>query len=132
MNGLQSAQQSVTGRTGLRLLVCGGRDYDNRLAGFVALDGFHAKFGILAIISGAARGADALAAAWARSRAIPLREFPADWERHGKGAGHKRNQQMLDEGRPTGVMAFPGGNGTADMVRRARAADLPVWEVCHE
>lgn len=35
---------------------------------------------------------------------------------------------MLEEGRPHGVIALPGGGGTADVVRRARAAGLPVWQ----
>jgi predicted Rossmann-fold nucleotide-binding protein len=35
---------------------------------------------------------------------------------------------MLAEGRPDAVIAFPGGKGTADMVRKARAAGLPVVE----
>jgi hypothetical protein len=36
---------------------------------------------------------------------------------------------MLDEGRPTLVVAFPDGRGTADMVRRARGAGVEVIEV---
>jgi hypothetical protein len=37
----------------------------------------------------------------------------------GRSGGPKRNQQMLEEGKPDLVLAFPGGRGTADMVRRA-------------
>jgi len=33
---------------------------------------------------------------------------------------------MLDKGQPDLVLAFPGGNGTADMIRRAEAANIPV------
>jgi len=55
--------------------------------------------------------------------------FLANWRTHGKAAGPIRNQQMLDEGRPHLVVAFPGGTGTADMVRRAKAAGVPVMEV---
>lgn len=36
---------------------------------------------------------------------------------------------MIDEGKPDMVVAFPGGAGTADMVRRAKAADIPVVEI---
>lgn len=39
-----------------------------------------------------------------------------------------RNQVMLDEWRPEGVIALPGGDGTDDMVSRARKAGIPVWE----
>jgi hypothetical protein len=36
---------------------------------------------------------------------------------------------MIDQGRPDLVVAFPGGRGTADMVRRARAAGISVIEI---
>jgi len=36
---------------------------------------------------------------------------------------------MLDEGRPTLVVEFPGGRGTADLIRRARSAGVEVIEV---
>lgn len=75
-------------------------------------------------------GADTLAGDWAHGFLIPVRSFPADWEeRHGKRAGPIRNQMMLEEGRPDLVVAFPGGTGTADMVRRAREAGVEVMEV---
>ncbi len=76
----------------------------------------------------AARGADLLAAAWARSRGIPARPFPADWNRDGKAAGFLRNVRMLREGRPDLVVAFPGGKGTAHMVGLARRAGVAVLE----
>jgi hypothetical protein len=78
------------------------------------------------VVHGDYRGADTLAKEWARSRGIPEVGYPADW-RMGPSAGPARNQRMLDAERPDGVVALPGGGGTADMVRRARAAGLPVW-----
>jgi hypothetical protein len=83
------------------------------------------------VIAGGARGADTLAVQEARARKppIPVRVYPADWRRHGKAAGPIRNQQMLDEGAPDLVLAFPGGGGTADMVRRARRAGLEVVRI---
>ncbi len=113
---------------GMRLLVCGGRGYVDVAAAFFALDAVHAQRGVSVVIAGGARGADSLAASWARQRGIELREFSADWNANGRGAGPTRNQQMLDEGAPDGVVAFPGGRGTADMKRRAIDAGLKVWE----
>lgn len=110
----------------LRVLVCGGRDYDDREAVDQTLDRLHAERGIACIIAGAARGADTLAAAWATDRGIALLEFPADWKTQGRAAGPIRNQRMLEEGAPSYVVAFPGGRGTADMVRRAEGAGLTV------
>lgn len=106
-----------------KILVCGGRDYQNRAKVFETLDAQEPPF---TIIHGAARGADALAAAYARERGIPVQAYPADWRRDGKSAGYRRNERMLRDGRPDLVIAFPGGPGTAHMVARAREAGVPV------
>jgi hypothetical protein len=113
----------------LRLLVCGGRDYADARAVDLALTHLLQSRGIDLLIHGAARGADTLAADWAKAHAVAVKAFPADWDASGNQAGPIRNQQMLDEGRPTACIAFPGGRGTADMVRRAGAAGIPVWRV---
>ena len=112
----------------MRILVCGGPDFRDRDALFAALDRLHAKTGIDAIIQGAAQGADQLAAEWGWTNGIAVCSFPADWSEHGRKAGAIRNQQMLDEGKPDGVVAFPGGKETADMIERARSVGLKVWE----
>lgn len=110
----------------MRLLVCGGRDYTDQVTAFRLLDRVHALCPVTCIIQGNARGADALGKQWAISRGIPHDDYPAQWNTHGKGAGPIRNQQMLTEGKPDKVIAFPGGSGTADMVRRSRVAGLKV------
>lgn len=117
-----------------RVLICGGRDFGDRalmsrtLMRFkpdnVALDASEHIF-----ILGGAPGADTLAEEWADVFGVRKRIYPADWETHGRAAGPIRNQRMLDEGRPDLVIAFPGGRGTADMVRRARAAGVEVMQI---
>ena len=112
----------------VRVLVCGGRDFvDYEQVGEV-LDRIHAETPIFAIIHGNARGADTCADVWAtRRKADGVRcwPFPAQWSKYGKAAGPRRNQTMLGM-KPDLVVAFPGGSGTADMVRRAEAAGIPV------
>lgn len=83
------------------------------------------------VIHGDQRGADSLAGACARLAGLEVVAFPPDWEMYGRGGGVVRNQQMLDEGKPDRVYAFPGKPleetvGTRDMVTRSRAAGLPV------
>jgi hypothetical protein len=80
------------------------------------------------IIHGAAPGADTLAGQWAADKGIPVEAFPADWEKHGRAAGPIRNKQMLDDGKPDLVVAFPGGWGTANMCKQAREAGVRVLE----
>ena len=111
----------------MRILVCGGRDFSNWAEAFRALDASHAKRPITCIIHGDARGADRAGKAWAVMNEIEHVPFPAAWDRLGNSAGPIRNQQVIDEGKPDGAIAFPGGAGTADMVRRSLAAGLKVW-----
>lgn len=107
-----------------RVLVCGGRDFADRQWLYRILDGLHEAHPIGQIIQGGARGADTLAKDWARDRGVSVSTFLAAWKEHGRRAGPLRNQRMLDEGKPDLVVTFPGGRGTADMLRRAKIADV--------
>jgi len=82
------------------------------------------------VIHGAQRGADTIAGEIAEAMGFEVIPYPADWHKHGRAAGPIRNQQMLDEGKPTEVAAFHNdlahSKGTGDMVRRARRAGLLV------
>lgn len=110
----------------MKVLVCGGRDFSDYAKLQETLD----KYTITEIIHGGARGADTLADAYATLyKNIPCKEYKADWTKYGKGAGFIRNQQMLDEEHPDMVIAFPGGAGTADMVRRSKGQGYRVVEV---
>ena len=108
----------------MRVLVCGGRDYEDRRTFDAAMDSLDPAPSV--VINGGAKGADFLAGQWAWANDVPCITVEADWEQHGRGAGPIRNQQMLDEGRPDLVLAFPGGRGPADMVRRAKAPGVRV------
>lgn len=110
------------------LCVCGGRDYQDREKVFSTLDRVHAKRPVTLLVHGAARGADSLGAEWAMARGIETKPFPADWNTHGRRAGPVRNAEMVAHGLD-GLVAFPGGTGTADMVRQCRAAGVAVMEV---
>lgn len=112
----------------MRVLVCGGRGYRNRELVFRTLDHLHKVRGITFLIQGVANGADYLAWQWCDERGVRCGSYPANWDDHGKAAGAIRNQEMLDEGKPDLVIAFKGGRGTADMVRRAKKAKVPVLE----
>lgn len=38
---------------------------------------------------------DALAKAWTVSNGVPVETYKADWARYGRGAGHRRNAEMV-------------------------------------
>ncbi len=112
------------------LLVCGGRDYDDREHVFATLDRLNREIGPIGkVVHGAARGADSHADAWAKARGIDVKPYDADWKRYKRSAGPIRNREMLAKERPTHVAAFPGNDGTADMVKIARAAGVDVIEI---
>ncbi len=108
----------------LRVLVCGGRDFEEG----ALLDAALGAFNIDIIIHGAARGADSLAAVFANKKGIPQLPCPADWGRHGWRAGYIRNLEMLSH-KPDIVVAFSGGPGTAHMVCEAMKAGITVYEI---
>lgn len=110
----------------MKVLVRGGRNFEDFEHVQRELDHFHQQYHFTELIHGCARGADTAAGRWARSEHIKVREFPADWKKFGKAAGHIRNQQMLQEGKPDIVIAFPGGKGTANMIRQAQDAGIKV------
>jgi phosphoribosylformylglycinamidine (FGAM) synthase-like amidotransferase family enzyme len=109
----------------MKVLVTGGRGFSNRTLLFASLDSLHADHAFTMIIHGGASGADRLAGEWAASRCIPVEVHPAGWQRYGRAAGPIRNQRMIDR-KPDMVVAFPGGRGTADMVRRVRQAGIEL------
>ena len=110
----------------MRVLVCGGRDFADQACVYRVLDHLHARQPFAVLIEGGATGADALARQWAVDRGVPNQTFRAEWDKHGPAAGPLRNARMLAEGAPDLVVAFTGSNGTANMVRQARAAGVRV------
>ncbi len=122
------------------VIVCGSRDYAWDVRDERWLDTQHAQLTLTEVVVGSLDGADGHAYDWARRNGITRTLMDANWVGHGKGGGPRRNQRMLDylylRQRATGpdiaVLAFPGGTGTADMVRRAQQAGVlvlrPLWQ----
>ncbi|MCE7028458.1 DUF2493 domain-containing protein [Jiella avicenniae] len=114
----------------MRVLVCGGRDFSDENAAWNNLSRLFDEIGDPSIIiHGGSPGADSIAEDYAQRTNCRSHAFRANWKKHGKAAGPICNQRMIDEGKPDVVVAFPGGRGTADMVRRAKDAGIRVIEV---
>ena len=85
------------------------------------------------VISGTARGVDQLGERWAEARGIPVARFPARWELHGRSAGYRRNQAMVQHAAadPTGgalVAVWDGASrGTMHTINLARERNLHVF-----
>lgn len=135
----------------MRVIVCGGRDFADADWLFATLDHLHRRRPITLVRQGGqmARhpddaalpaqkqrriGADYLAKRWAISRMIDNEEVKADWGRLGAAAGPIRNGMMIRENDVDCVIAFPRadgsiGDGTADMLKKARDAGIKTIEV---
>lgn len=122
------------------VLITGGRDYADQATVDEIVDFLHAFYGEdLRILHGAARGADSLAQKAIERLGIAHKKFPADWKTHPKAGGVIRNAEMAryldfcrDSGHSTQIVAFPGGNGTNNMIqegsRRNHHVDPIGWE----
>lgn len=113
----------------MKILVCGGRNFDDYVLLSETLNDLHKSRPFHTIIHGAARGADSLAAQWAKENKVFAQDFPANWNQFGHRAGPIRNKEMLKVGKPDIVIAFPGGRGTSHMKNIARQAGVEVIEV---
>lgn len=109
--------------------MCGGRDYADNDHLWKSLGELKNNFYITEVAHGGATGADDKAGVWAKANGIPVQVFPANWKQEGKKAGPLRNQRMLDQFKPDAVVAFPGGRGTADMIKRAIDSGVPVIRI---
>jgi hypothetical protein len=120
----------------MNILVCGGRDYGNNTDEmefiWAVLKYKHEENPITHLVNGGAKGADSAGHAWAAFNGIDVSVYEANWARYGNGAGMIRNLQMLTEEAIDLVIAFPGGNGTADMVRKAIVKGVPVYKPKYE
>ncbi len=109
----------------MRILVTGGRKFDDKELLFEFLDRLHQERSITLVIHGAARGADSLAEKWGKARGVETLPCLPDVERYKDGVWREQSEQMLAH-KPDLVVAFPGGNGTANMVELAQRAGVEV------
>ncbi len=112
-----------------RILFCGDRNWTDRELIAVYMPAIKEIPGG-EICHGGARGADTIAGEEAEKLGIPVTVYRAEWAKYGKVAGPIRNRRMLNEFRPTQVVAFhsniDASKGTRDMVELAKSAGLAV------
>lgn len=111
----------------MKLIICGGRDYHLTEFDRGVLTGLDLALLITEVVSGGCAGADLDGEAWAKEFDIPVKQFLPDWVGKKKSAGPLRNREMAEYA--DACIAFPGGGGTADMVKRAEAKGLKVFDL---
>jgi hypothetical protein len=83
----------------MKLIVAGSRTFDNYKLLDISITDFivhltKEPFHQLEIISGTAKGADHLGEIFAKKNHLKCSRFPANWDKYGKSAGYKRNEEM--------------------------------------
>lgn len=81
-----------------KVIIAGGRDFNDYELLKMKCD-YYLSFvqeSEIVIVSGHARGADSLGEQYANEKGYQLDVHPADWDKYGKSAGYRRNQEMVD------------------------------------
>lgn len=109
----------------MKVIIAGGRNFNNYELLRDSCDEILTNQTEVEIVSGGARGADALGEKYAKEKNYPIKLFPADWSL-GKKAGYLRNQQMGDYA--DALIAFWDGQskGTKHMIDIAKAKGLKL------
>ena len=112
-----------------RVVIAGCRDYNNYKEAKDFIDYCFSnirKENTIIIVSGGAKGADALGERYAAENGLKLERHPADWEKYGKSAGPKRNKKMAEIG--DYVICFWDGKsrGTKSMIEYAKKLEKPI------
>lgn len=115
----------------LKIIIAGGRDFDNYAHLCRTMDGVVDSFKFdpenpdHMFIVGGAEGADNLGQRWCVHRKYPHLVVPARWATHSRSAGPIRNKQMIIRG-ATHLVAFwdNKSTGTYNMIDQAQRADL--------
>ena len=79
------------------------------------------------IVSGTAQGVDTLGEQVAKRHNIPIKRFPADWDKYGKSAGYRRNEEMADYADALLVIWDGESKGTKHMIDLAKAKGLKIY-----
>lgn len=129
----------------MKVLVCGGRTFNDFKLLNSVLDDIHKYDTITTVISGNAPGADTLGETWAGLNSVARDVYPADWSnlntkplkvktnKHGTYnamAGFIRNNKMIVEGKPDLIVAFTGGKGTKHMIDLGIKAKIEIKMIC--
>jgi hypothetical protein len=116
----------------MKVIIAGGRDFTNyEILKYSADEKLSGITEDIEIVCGGAKGADELGKWYATEKGYKLKEFPADWAKHGKAAGPLRNEEMAKYA--DALIAFWDGKskGTQDMIKRAESKNLLVQIVLY-
>lgn len=113
----------------MRVIVAGSRtikDFE-QVKTAIEESGFVTHPATSKIVSGGASGVDQLGERYARETGCALDRFPAQWERYGRSAGFKRNEEMAQNADALVAVWDGRSRGTRHMIDVARAKGLAIF-----
>lgn len=117
----------------MKIIIAGGRDFKDYFLLEKECDRIIGNYpDMITIVSGAARGADSLGEQYALFNNYFIERYPADWDRYGKAAGYRRNEQMAQNADV--LIAFWDGQskGTKHMIDLAKTYELKVFVIRYD
>ena len=113
---------------GTLVAIAGGKDIANPAAVIERLDKVREKYADMVLLHGGGPGVERIAAQWAERNGVHQVVCKPDWDRHGRAAPFRRNDELLNL-LPKGVIAFPGSGITENLVDKARQLGIPVQRI---
>ena len=110
---------------GTLVAIAGGRDIADPAAVIARLDQARTKYADMVLVHGGGPGVEKIAARWAERNGVHQIVCKPDWDRHGRAAPFRRNDELLNL-LPRGVIAFPGSGITENLVDKAKQLGIPV------
>lgn len=109
----------------MKVIIAGSRE------GFTLEDVYKAwdqsDIPISEVVSGTARGVDRFGEDFAAKEGIAVKQFPADWDKHGKSAGYRRNSDMADYADALIALWDGKSKGTKHMIDLATKKGILVY-----
>lgn len=109
----------------MKTIIAGSRDIS--LPSFVESAVAASQFTITEVVSGCARGVDTLAIQFAAKNGLPVKRFPANWDKFGRGAGYRRNAEMAQYAEALIAVWDGKSRGTGHMINIAQSKHLKVF-----
>ena len=113
---------------GTLVAIAGGKDIADPAAVIERLDKAREKYADMVLVHGGGPGVEKIAASWAERNGVHQVVCKPDWDRHGRAAPFRRNDELLNL-LPKGVIAFPGSGITENLVDKARTLGIPVQRI---
>ena len=109
-----------------KVIIAGSRSFNDYNLLESKLDFYLSQRSDVEIVSGTCYGADKLGEIYAIKHKLPIKQFPADWNKYGKSAGYRRNSQMADYADACVVFWDGKSKGAQHMINLAKAKGIPL------